>query len=88
MTEYCDVFEKQWPLQVHLFEYLVIRECHSLRRIRCGLVGGRASIPVGSEVSKAHVRLSVLSACRSGCTSQLILQGHECYHAHTMLITN
>lgn len=51
---------------------------HQVEKIRigrCGLVGGSVSLSMGFEVSKSHTKPRVfLSAHRSGCGSQLLLQ--------------
>jgi hypothetical protein len=44
----------------HIFECLVIKEWHYLRRIRrCGLVGGSLSLGADIEVSKAQAYPSI-----------------------------
>jgi hypothetical protein len=66
--------------------YLVIREWAYLRRIRkirgCGPFGGSTSLEVGFEISKEQtIPHLTLVACRSGCSSKLLLQSHVCHHA-------
>lgn len=67
-----------------MLEYLVTREWHNLRNIRCGLVVGSVSLGVGFKVLKTYTRtsLSLLVACRRRCGSQLLLQRYFHHASH------
>lgn len=76
------VWIRMVPL-AHIFECLVTMERHYLIRIRCqGLVGW--SVSLGVEFQKPTPGpvsiFASLSACGSGCTPQLLLQGCACQH--------
>lgn len=55
----CGWFDQEWFPQVDIFQYLVIKQLHYLRRIGCGLVRRIVLLRMGFTVSKPQVMPSV-----------------------------
>jgi hypothetical protein len=82
---YCSGLNKNGPHEP-IYWMLSYQEVGVLEK-EVGLDEGRVPLGVGFEVSKTHTSLRVvLSACKSGCSTQLPFQCHEYCHAPTMLL--